>query len=443
MRRFLARTWWAIAFAAALCVPLALSIGVGGQEPVLMRLSIELGLLSTSVLACTVVLPSRFRSLTRTLGIEKVLGSHRYLGLLAVLLVLGHLLAAVVGDPENIARLDLIHGPRAGRAATLSTIAMVLLVAAALLRRRIRLPYEWWRRTHVALAAAAIVLAALHVWWLDHLIRDSAMRMWFVLVACTVLAVAGYRWVWRPIRNDRGRFVLREVRPESATVSTLVLEPCRYRHRRGYRPIDFAPGQFAWLRLTRSALAGQEHPFTVASGARPGQVQFTIGHVGKFTTALRGLQPGRPVWLDGPHGTFTVDYVRATGLVLIAGGVGITPMMSMLRTLADRRDGRPHRLIVVARTEEDLLFRDELAEIGTRIDLTVTEILSRPPAGWTGRVGRIDADLLNRLLPGPFRRNQLDYFICGASPMVDGAREALGVIGIPGDRIHTEQFQMV
>jgi ferredoxin-NADP reductase len=58
-------------------------------------------------------------------------------------------------------------------------------------------------------------------------------------------------------------------------------------------------------------------------------------------------------------------------------------------------------------------------------------------------VGRIDADLLERLLPGPFRRNQLDYFICGAPPMVDGAREALGVIGIPGDRIHTEQFQMV
>lgn len=443
MRQRLVRGWWAAAFAAALAVPLWLSIGVGGHENVLLRLAVEFGLLGTSALAATVVLPARMRSLTRALGIEKVLGGHRYLGMMTVTLVLAHVVFVVVGNPANLARLDLLHAPPAGRAATLATGAMVLIVALTVLRRRLRTGYEWWRRVHRGLAAAALVLTALHVWWLNHMIRDAAMRAWFVGLATAVLLCAAYRWVLRPLLHGRAEFVVLGIRPESPTVSTLVLEPRRARHSWGYRPVAYAPGQFAWIRLRRWALFPEEHPFTIASAARPGRVEFTVSHIGAFTTALRELEPGRSVWLDGPHGTFSVDHLRTSGLVLVAGGVGITPMMSMLRTLADRGDRRPHRLIVAARHVEDLLFRDELAAIAARIPLTVTEVLSRPPEGWQGATGRITPQLLDALLPGAFRRNQLDYFICGSTAMVEGTREAITALDVPAHRIHTEQFQMV
>ena len=443
MRQRLVRAAWAVTFSGALAAPLWLSIGAGGREPVATRLSVELGLLATSALAATVVMPARMRSLTRSLGIEKVLGGHRYLGMLTVSLVLAHTAFVIAGDPANIARLDLLHAPPAGRAATLATAALLLIVGMAVFRQRLRLGYEAWRRLHLILAGAALVLAGLHVWWLNHLIRDPAMRAWFVGLATAVLVLAFHRWVWKPWRHSRTHFVVREVRPESPSVSTLVLEHSRTRHSAGYRPVAYAPGQFAWIRLRRWALFPQEHPFTIASAARPGQVEFTIRHGGAFTTGLRGLQPGRSVWLDGPHGTFSVDHIRSSGLVLLAGGVGITPMMSMLRTLAERGDRRPHRLVVVARYAEDLLFREELAEISARLPLTVTEVLSRPPEGWTGAVGRITPDLLAGLLPGGFRRAQLDYFICGGPPMVEGARDALRALEIPAARIHTEQFQMV
>jgi ferredoxin-NADP reductase len=149
------------------------------------------------------------------------------------------------------------------------------------------------------------------------------------------------------------------------------------------------------------------------------------------------------VWVDGPHGAFSVDLKPSTGLVLIAGGVGITPMMSMLRTLAHRHDRRPHRLVVVARTIDELLFRGELQVLQERLDLTVVELVRQPPPGWTGASGAVDDELLTALLPGKFRRNQLDYFLCGPPALVIDVLTVLDGLDIPRPRIHTEQFDLV
>ncbi|MGH3479578.1 MAG: FAD-binding oxidoreductase, partial [Nocardioidaceae bacterium] len=239
------------------------------------------------------------------------------------------------------------------------------------------------------------------------------------------------------------QYLVREVRPETDTVSTLVLEPRRDRHGLGRRTIQFAPGQFAWLRLNPSIRA-QEHPFTIASSADSGAwTEFTIRHRGDFTHTLRRLRPGSPVWVDGPHGAFSVDLKPATGLVMIAGGVGITPMMSMLRTLAHRHDQRPHRLIVVAATTHELLFRTELQTLQQHLDLTIIELVRQPPQGWTGATGTIDEHLLTTLLPGKFRRNQLDYFLCGPPTLVHDVLTVLDQLAIPRPRIHTEQFDLV
>jgi predicted ferric reductase len=279
--------------------------------------------------------------------------------------------------------------------------------------------------------------------WLNHLIRDPSMRALFAAFALGVLVVLGYRWLWMPVFGAGREYVVREIRPESSTVSTLVLEPKRRRSRRGYRALEFAPGQFAWLRLQPSVRA-EEHPFTIASSAHLGLwTEFTIRHSGDFTSELRLLRPGSPVWIDGPHGAFTLDLQRTTGLVMIAGGVGITPMMSMLRTLAHRHDRRPHRLLVVASTIDELLFRAEIRKLQQRLDLTVVEVLRKPPPSWAGPSGRIDESLLTAVLPGKFRRNQLDYYLCGPPAMVDDVRSVLDRLEVPEPRIHTEQFDFV
>jgi 3-phenylpropionate/trans-cinnamate dioxygenase ferredoxin reductase subunit len=354
----LERTLWATAFLAVLLAPVLLAPVLHGPDTsdassLLSQLSVGMGLLATSLLVCAVVLPSRIRSLTRTLGIDGVLGIHRFVGLAVTMLVGLHIVLVLAAKPANVALFDVLHAPNRARAAIGATVALVALVTLTVLRRRLRQRYEVWRWMHLALAGSVLVLSALHIWWLNHLVRDTAMRALFIVLALAALGVLGYRWLWLPIFGPCREYVVRELRPETSTVSTLVLEPRRDRRQRGYRTLAFAPGQFAWIRLNPS-IGAQEHPFTIASSAHVGLwTEFTIRHTGDFTNELRQLRLGSPVWVDGPHGAFTLDLRRCTGLVMIAGGVGITPMMSMLRTLAHRRDRRPHRLVVVARTLDD------------------------------------------------------------------------------------------
>lgn len=436
-RRLLARTLWATVLPVVLLTPVLLGLHTGDGSSLLSGLSVGIGLLATSVLVCTVVLPSRLRSLTRTFGISGVLGMHRFTGLLTTVLVLVHLALVLAANPANVSLLDVIHAPNRARTATGATLA---LIGLAVLRRRLRHHYELWRWVHLALAGSVLMLTALHIWLLDHLVRDGVMRAWFTVLALGVFGVLAYRWLWRPVFGARSRYSVREIRPETDTVSTLVLEPRGDRHRPGRHTLEFAPGQFAWLRL-RPSIGAQEHPFTIASSAYQGtQTEFTIRHSGDFTRTLCQLRPGDPVWLDGPHGDFSADLHSSAGLVMIAGGVGITPMISMLRTLAHRCDERPHRLIAVARTTDELLFRAELTGLKQQLDLTVVELLRRPAEGWTGPSGVVDEALLTALLPSRPRRNRLGYYLCGPPALVTDVVTVLGRLRVPLPQIHTEQF---
>jgi predicted ferric reductase len=440
LRRVLERTLWATTCLAVLLMPVLVGLRRAGDSSPLSELSVGMGIFGTSVLVCAVVLPSRLRSLTRTFGIDGVLGMHRFAGLLVTALVLAHIVLVVAVNPANLGLLDIVHAPNRARAATGATGALGALIALTVLRRRLRHRYEVWRWVHVALASSVLVLTALHIWWLNHLIRDRAMRAWFAILVLVVVGVLAYRWLWRPVFGTRGKYVVREIRPETATVSTLVLQPRGDPHRPGRRTMRFAPGQFAWLRVSPS-IGAQDHPFTIASSAHlRNRREFTVRHSGDFTRALRRLRPGDPVWLDGPHGSFSVDLQHSAGLVMIAGGVGITPMISMLRTLAHRRDRRPHRLVMVARTVDELLFRAELRELQKRLDLTIIELLRQPPEGWTGASGAVDEALLTALLPGRLRRNQLGYYLCGPPALVTDVLTVLDELNVPLPRIHTEKF---
>jgi ferredoxin-NADP reductase len=148
------------------------------------------------------------------------------------------------------------------------------------------------------------------------------------------------------------------------------------------------------------------------------------------------------VWIDGPYGSCSVDLLPqpGAGTVMLAAGVGITPMMSMLRTLADRRDRRPLLLVRSAREPGELLFRAELAHLASRLDLTVLEVVRRPPPGWTGAAGDVDLPLLGSVLPHAAHRAGIDYFVCGPPGFVEQVADALVDLGIPDHRLHIEQF---
>jgi predicted ferric reductase len=170
-------------------------------------------------------------------------------------------------------------------------------------------------------------------------------------------------------------------------------------------------------------------------------VAFTVKAAGDFTSAIGSLEPGITVYLDGSYGAFCMDRHEGPGFVLIGAGVGVTPLISMLRTLADRGDTRPCYLFLGNRDQDSITFREEIEGLASRLNLEVVHVLSHPGEGWQGEKGRLDAAVLDRHLPA--RRERLQYFISGPEKMMDAAEGALSKLGISGEHVHSERFGMV
>jgi predicted ferric reductase len=166
----------------------------------------------------------------------------------------------------------------------------------------------------------------------------------------------------------------------------------------------------------------------------------SIRNLGDFTSGIHQVPVGQRVYLDGPYGAFTIGN-PADMHVLIAGGIGITPMISMIRTLADQGDKRPVILLYASRDWDSITFREELEALKGRLSLTIVQVLANPPADWTGERGFITAEMFKRHLPTPYADHE--YFICGPGVMMDAIERALGELKVPLSKYHSERYAFV
>ena len=289
--------------------------------------------------------------------------------------------------------------------------------------------------SHLVLGVAAIAFAQLHVslaglytntWWKQGIWIGTAALMVGLVVYLRVVKPAWQRsYVWK----------VAEVRAERGHTHTLALEPV------GHDGMRFQPGQFAWLKVAKTPFTLEEHPYSISSSAeRTDRLEFGIKALGDFSSRVGEIQPGTPAFVDGPHGAFSIDRYRAAGYVFFAGGVGVTPTMSFLRTLADRRDPRPVLLFYADSAWEDVAYREELDSLAERLELETVYVLENAPDEWDGETGYIDRGVLERHLPvEDFTRF---HFICGPPQMMDAVHSALLELGVPEAHIQMERFNL-
>nr|WP_052424381.1 hypothetical protein [Nonomuraea candida] len=239
-------------------------------------------------------------------------------------------------------------------------------------RRRFRLRYEAWQVLHVSLSVASVLLALAHIELVGYYVDAPWKRvLWAVMTAGFVSLIVWVRLV-RPLRRLRRPWEVEKVTAERGATTTITLRPV------GHEGFRFEPGQFGWITVGRSPFAVTQHPFSFSSSAEAdGAVQMSIKALGDFTTGVAELRPGTRAYLDGPHGVFTPDRNEGPGFALIAGGVGIGPMMSMLRTFADRHDQRPCLLFYASRTLEDTTFLEEIQRLRARLNLSSRPVRRR------------------------------------------------------------------
>jgi predicted ferric reductase len=386
-----------------------------------------------TILALQFVVAARLRWIEAPFGLDVLLRFHRTMAFVAVgLLCLHPLLVASDEGWALLTRWQARWPLWAGRVALLLLLAHV---AATVFRRALRLRYETWRRLHNTGALLLSGLAFVHGLTLgDDYGSVAARAVWAAL-----LLVAWGAWLYgrvaRPRLLSRTPYEVVSVTREAPRVWTVTLKP------RAGRPLHYAPGQFQFLRPHGGAVPEEEHPFSIASSPSPeGLISLTIKECGDFTATVGGIKPGDLATVHGPFGRFShVFHPGAEDLVFVAAGVGITPLMSMLRYMRDRREARRVLLVYANRGAADIVFRGELESIqsGGFPALKTIHVLSQPPAGWDGPTGRLDAESL-RSLCGGFPGKT--FFICCPPVMTSGLIRGLTGAGVAPERIHTDHF---
>ena len=398
--------------------------------------SMALGFAAMAMLGVQFFLTARFRRAAAPFGIDIIYYFHRYAALVAVGLVLGHFLVIRIDNVAALGAIDPRHAPWYMTAGRVALGLFLLVIVTSLWRKPLRIEYDRWRLWHALLATTAFLAAVGHIEGVGHYINAPWKRVLWTAYTLSWVGLIVYVRLLKPWNTLRRPWRVTGVRPERGNAWTLALAPA------GHAGLRFAPGQFGWLTLGDSPFHVREHPFSFSSAADSGRVEFTIKALGDFTRTIKDMRPGTLAYLDGPYGVFSIDrHPDAPGCVLIAGGVGIAPIMSMLRTAAARNDRRPFVLIYANNSWEDVIFREDIEALRDHLDLKLVHVLANPPPDWQGERGRIDTALLDRHLPAD--RRDLEYFLCGPEPMTDAAQRGLRTLGVSLSRIHFELFDMV
>ena len=402
-----------------------------------IEFSVALGFSGLSMLGLLFAMTARFRHMAAPYGIDVIYHFHRQISVVALLLILAHPVILFVAEPETRRLLNPITAPWRAQAAWAATLAFVLVALTSFWRKRLRIPYEPWRLMHGVLATVGIAFAMAHVIGVNHYVGTPLKRVLWVALAVGWVGLLAYVRVVKPWMMLRRPYEVEAVREERGDSWTLTVRPD------GHEGFGFKPGQFAWLTVWNSPFAIKEHPFSFSSSAADsGEFSFTVKELGDFTGTVKEISPGERVYLDGPHGQFSVDRWGGPKNVFVAGGIGVTPIMSMLRTLADRGDRRPLLLVYASRTWEDVIFREEIEGLEERLNLRVVHVIEDPPDGWEGERGYVTAGVLDRHLPEG--REECEYFICGPDPMMDAVERALHEeAGVPLGKIHSERYNLV
>ena len=432
-------TGWVVVYLLFILAPL-FALLLGSLPPTRdfwTEFAVAIGYSGLAMMGLQFGLTARFRHVTAPWGEDVIYHFHRQISQIAVGLVAAHALIMSVTRPEMFALPGAIGDvPLGAVLAFVSIFALIALVVTALWRAKLNISYETWHVSHIVLALVAVAAGVAHMVGWAYYLSDPWKRALWIGLTIFWIGLLLYVRIFKPLFMLRRPYRVAEVRKERGDTSTVVMVPD------GHPGFRFSPGQFGWLTLWGSPFKITGHPFSFSGSAEAadGRVEMSIRNLGDFTSAIPKVPVGQRVYLDGPYGAFTIGN-PADIHVLVAGGVGVTPMMSMIRTLADRGDKRPVILLYGSKDWDSITFREELEALKARLNLNVVHVLAKPPADWTGEQGYVGAEVFKRHLPPPYADHE--YFICGPGVMMDAIEQALGELNVPLTKYHSERYSFV
>lgn len=392
------------------------------------------------ILAMQSLLAGRFKWITRPFGFDIVIRFHRNMAILALILILLHPLLIAAGS----AGFDLLYSLSVPWYIAVGKGALLLLILIAVFSMAgnpDRMGFEKWRAVHDITTPLLLILIIIHAWKAGTDFVIGWVKWGALIVIGISLAAYIYHRFIRPAILSRRPYLVSGVDEIASGVWDVALKPPDKE-----AVFDYLPGQFQFITFHRAeGLPEEEHHWTISSSpAETGLVRSTIKNLGDFTSTMGETRPGDTATVHAPFGRFSYTlHPSENDFVFIAGGIGVTPMMGMIRHMRDAGQAFPVLLIYANRNMESAVFREELSGIeeGESPDLRVIDILSDPGPDWNGEKGHLDSDKLEEYCKGRFEDRA--FYVSGPPPMVSAVLEELEEKGVPERFIHTEVFSFL
>jgi predicted ferric reductase len=397
------------------------------------------GLLSADLLLIQVFLMARVPWVESTWGQDTLVRWHRLIGFTSFNLLVAHIVLVIWGYSQSdgsglvAETVDLVVSYPGVLLAVASSGCLIAVVVTSVRIARRRLRYESWHLLHLYGYLGA-GLAVPHQLWTgtDFLPNAAARAFWWSLYGGCAGSVLVFR-VFIPLwRNLRHRLVVSRVVVEGPGVVSV--------HLTGHR-LDRLPvraGQFFVWRFLDGPGWSRGNPYSLSAAPDGGSLRITAKDAGDGSARLASLRPGTRALIEGPYGGLTGARRRRHRVLLIAGGIGITP----LRALLDEPDYNRGDAVLLyrARDVDELVFRDELSELAASRGVQVEYLIGpRAPGRWlpTGAPEISDATLLRRRIRD---LASYDVFVCGPTPWMSLVRSSVVQAGVPADQVHLERF---
>ena len=378
-----------------------------------------------------ILLVSRIPWVERGVGHDRLITWHRKLGPWSLYLIGFHVLLITVGYAGQFQEkilgefINILTTFNWMWAALAGFIFMITAGVTSYKKARAKLSYEAWWTIHVS-TYLAIALSFMHQilngpMFISHPLNKA---FWIFLYSAMVFCIVYWRIALPTYRSFRHGLKVEKIVIEGPNMVSVIMRG------RDLDKLGAQGGQFFGWRFIAKGHALASHPYSLSAAPTAHYLRITVKDLGDHSRSLADLKPGTRVFMEGPYGAFTAGRASRKHVVLIGGGVGITPIRALLEEF---RAGVQLDVIFRASKAEDLVLREEMdylaakSEGSIRIHYLVGSRKNHP----------MDAKSLETLVP---RFADSDIYICGPAPLVEAVRTAAKELGVPKNRFHDEAF---
>lgn len=395
------------------------------------------GLLAVYSICLQVMLTGRARWLEPVFGLDKLTRLHALNGYLALFFIVTHPLLIItsyslISQQSFLAQyFEFASTSRLLIQSSLAVLLFISIIGISLYIVRRRLRYETWYFVHL-FVYLAILLAFSHqfIFSGDFLRSPAFKTYWYMLYVFVFGNLLFFRFLRPLYLFARYRFKVSHLIPETHDTTSVYITG------KNLATFKTKPGQFVIVRFLDKQRWWEAHPFSLSYLPKNNTLRLTIKNVGDFTSKISQLKPGTPVYVDGPYGSFVVRKTNQLKYLFIAGGVGITPIRSLIEKLACppepwRRRGATNNLslLYANKTDHDIIFKGELEELATRHKFPIHHLIGR----------LLDAETIKQLVPD-FKEHEI--YLCGPPPMMAAVKTMLRTLGLPKHQLHYEKFSL-